>query len=1151
MECNKEEAMRAMQLAETKMQNKDFTGAMKFAQKAQRLFPELDKISHLLAVCEVHCSAEKKMGVSEMDWYGVLQIEQTVDDATIRKQYRKLALLLHPDKNKFAGAEAAFKLIGEANRVLTDHSKRSIYDMKYRGLMRTAVVNPSLHQSNGSTSVQNHYGTANNQHNIPHPQSTGWQSYQQTTLLTFWTCCPYCKIRFQYYRNFVNRVLSCHSCSQHFVAQDLGSQGVPPRSFQSQFDNQKEAQNQGPPKVSSHNSKGNHSGTKFQDRFSSFHPASKTGNAAEHSGRPKMEGKDKQHVDVGVGKKGAEMPKSNPAKSKEPDTSKNANRKRRKKVVESSESCETGNTNDTEDVTQENVIDSSTPCEGDNPRRSSRQKQNVSYRENVSDDDKDFASRPKKPRETISSCASDENMKKASVHGGVAKDDGSAAAASMDGHEKEVKHNLTVPVEESLPSKIKKTCESEVKEEEAVISDHLDQNCKADDGAEVKSSHMSGPQILTYPDPEFNDFDKDKAENCFAINQVWAIYDTFDGMPRFYARIKKVFSPGFKLLISWFEADPDDQSEIDWCDQDLPVACGKYRIGGTDETEDRLMFSHRMQCVKGRGRGTYMVYPRKGETWALYQNWDISWVSDPQKHMPYEFEYVEVLSDFVEDSGITVAYLSKVKGFVSLFQLSNQHGIMSFQVPPNELYRFSHRIPSFKMTGDEREDVPRGSFELDPAALSNNLSMFGDHSDVKKDIGSTATEAGNFCPNSLESDVKPVMGSERIPAAKKHDNKDLKRESPISRRSPGKPNSSKTNYGKIDANEAVAADSVKDIKRTSLTTTVGSAPPSQVDERVNTPRKQGKKNHGSEPFELRRSPRDLSKKLSQENAGQFAPDLVTTMNSDSNKDESNGCTRFKEDTTSSCSGGMTKSSRKMHSKSPRKCPITPSSASPVFKPSNVEGFDIDHPKSKEKFQLGQIWALYSDRDGMPRTYVQVKRIQSAPDFLLHVALLEPCSQPKDTSRPVSCGTFIVKDGETKVFPCSSFSHCLSAKHVGKNRYEINPQIGEVWALYKNQNPISASSSTGEAEFDIVEVLEVSGKSTKVVVLSRVDGYKSMFKAPRIQRSKTGVIEIPRSDAARFSHKIPSYKHTGENDSRLLGYWELDPLSIHGIIVCLD
>ncbi|EEF45469.1 conserved hypothetical protein [Ricinus communis] len=45
---------------------------------------------------------------------------QTTDEATIKKQYKMAALLLHPDKNKFSGAEAAFKFIGEAQRVLLE-----------------------------------------------------------------------------------------------------------------------------------------------------------------------------------------------------------------------------------------------------------------------------------------------------------------------------------------------------------------------------------------------------------------------------------------------------------------------------------------------------------------------------------------------------------------------------------------------------------------------------------------------------------------------------------------------------------------------------------------------------------------------------------------------------------------------------------------------------------------------------------------------------------------------------------------------------------------------------------------------------------------------------------------------------------------------
>ena len=129
MECNKEEASRAKDLAVIKLQEADYAGAKRIALKAQKLFPSLENISQLLSVCEVHCRAAVKIN-GEMDWYGILQVETTADDMLLKKQYRKLALLLHPDKNKFAGAEAAFKLIGESHMILTDQVRRSSHDSK-------------------------------------------------------------------------------------------------------------------------------------------------------------------------------------------------------------------------------------------------------------------------------------------------------------------------------------------------------------------------------------------------------------------------------------------------------------------------------------------------------------------------------------------------------------------------------------------------------------------------------------------------------------------------------------------------------------------------------------------------------------------------------------------------------------------------------------------------------------------------------------------------------------------------------------------------------------------------------------------------------------------------------------------------------------
>lgn len=42
-------------------------------------------------------------------FYEILGLEKTVSDAEIKKAYRKLSLLTHPDKNGYDGADEAFK----------------------------------------------------------------------------------------------------------------------------------------------------------------------------------------------------------------------------------------------------------------------------------------------------------------------------------------------------------------------------------------------------------------------------------------------------------------------------------------------------------------------------------------------------------------------------------------------------------------------------------------------------------------------------------------------------------------------------------------------------------------------------------------------------------------------------------------------------------------------------------------------------------------------------------------------------------------------------------------------------------------------------------------------------------------------------------
>ena len=63
------------------------------------------------------------------DYYEVLGVDKSADDATIKAAYRKLAKKYHPDMNPGdKDAEAKFKEASEAYGVLSDPEKRQIYD---------------------------------------------------------------------------------------------------------------------------------------------------------------------------------------------------------------------------------------------------------------------------------------------------------------------------------------------------------------------------------------------------------------------------------------------------------------------------------------------------------------------------------------------------------------------------------------------------------------------------------------------------------------------------------------------------------------------------------------------------------------------------------------------------------------------------------------------------------------------------------------------------------------------------------------------------------------------------------------------------------------------------------------------------------------
>ena len=85
-----------------------------------------------------------------MDYYSILGVEKKSSSAEIKKQYRKLSLQYHPDKNN--GDDSKFKEINEAYQTLSDTEKRRIYDLQQNNPFFSAIkLSYTFRKASGST----------------------------------------------------------------------------------------------------------------------------------------------------------------------------------------------------------------------------------------------------------------------------------------------------------------------------------------------------------------------------------------------------------------------------------------------------------------------------------------------------------------------------------------------------------------------------------------------------------------------------------------------------------------------------------------------------------------------------------------------------------------------------------------------------------------------------------------------------------------------------------------------------------------------------------------------------------------------------------------------------------------------------------------
>ncbi|KAJ9181162.1 hypothetical protein P3X46_009320 [Hevea brasiliensis] len=649
----KQEALRLKAIAETKYTSDNIKSALKHAKKAHCLCPNLDGLSSILTALKI-LRVVSKTHSDITDWYKILQVEPFSHINAIKKQYKKLALILHPDKNPYIGCEEAFKLVGEGFRVLSDKIRRKEYDMRLRIKLQEERVNDN------------------------------------TVVETFWTACSRCRLLHQFERRYLGHNLVCPSCKKSFEAVE----------------------------VEEEDKEGNGIGAGVRVRserlrrkvvvaevFRDLGSKQKMGNV---DSRVKSRGGGRidelrSAGNIGIGDKVGTMGLRSKAGvgQVEGQTGRSANLK----VNERGSGEWSGGRLRTVGLrrkmsTVDEVLERSKPkrvkvgadmmtlaeMQLEAKQKAFKEKAKLKEREKQKDAVKKRSQKEKEKLELLKKLG-DIKIKK--------------SGASKKSGEMDLEGGM---LDESKDLGIKRRAAS-----------RKSVNLEIERHRGLRSGDL---EIMAVEDSDFYDFDRDRVERSFKKGQVWAIYDDDRMPRHYGLIDEVVSVNPFEVELSWLELQYyGDERLICWEKMGFHVSCGRFKVSRKTTINSLNIFSHIVDCERA-AREVYRIYPKKGSVWALYNEVDLCMEErNPCARDKQCYEMVVFLTTYSEMHGLSMAYLEKVDGFNTVFKRREVgcHAIRWLE--KDDVRLLSHQVPARKLSGDEVPALLKDCWELDPALL--------------------------------------------------------------------------------------------------------------------------------------------------------------------------------------------------------------------------------------------------------------------------------------------------------------------------------------------------------------------------------------------------------------------------------------------------